>query len=109
MTRVIYNRWLPPHRFYAINLCGLIFTRCQHPLNPRQLNHECIHTAQMHETLFLGFYICYFVEWLILLAIHRSPYQAYLHIHLEREAYAHDNELNYLHKRSHFAWLRKET
>lgn len=109
MTRVIHNRWLPPRTFYAINLCGLIFTRCKYELTPQQLNHERIHTAQMRETLFLGFYLCYVVEWLILFAIHRSNYRAYRRIHFEREAYAHDLDLNYLRKRSHFAWLKKET
>jgi len=108
MTIVIHNCWLPPRHFYAINLCGFIFTRCQHPLSPQQLNHERIHTAQMHETLFLGFYLWYVVEWLIQLVIHQSCYQAYRHIHLEREAYAHDHDFHYLRKRSHYAWLKDE-
>lgn len=109
MTLVIHNRWLPPRRFYAINLCGLIFTRSKRNLTPQQLNHERIHTAQMRETLFLGFYLCYGVEWIIQFVRLRSAYQAYRHLHFEREAYAHDQDLNYLRKRTHYAWLKSET
>lgn len=105
---IVYNRYIPFKRFYAINLFGIIFTRKGNRLSPVALNHERIHTAQMRELLFFGFYLWYLVEWLVLFCKYRKSYQAYRHISFEREAYAHEHDLHYLRRRRCFSQLRKQ-
>lgn len=86
--------------FYAINLFGFIFTT-EH-LNAVELNHERIHTAQQRELLYIGFYLWYLAEWFYLLLKYRNGLKAYYNIRFEREAYAHQNDLDYLNNRHHY-------
>jgi len=61
------------------------------------INHERIHLRQQLEMLFLPFYIWY------LIALRRNGYMG---ISFEKEAYANENNLEYLKKRRIFAFLR---
>ena len=61
------------------------------------INHERIHLRQQLEMLILPFYIWY------LIALHRKTYMG---ISFEKEAYANENNLDYLKKRRIFAFLR---
>lgn len=98
---VVRNKILPiGKRFYAINLCGIIFAKGH--CNEVVLNHEKIHTSQILELLVLPFYILYVTEWLIRLVINKNAFDAYRQISFEREAYAHQNDLTYLQTRKHF-------
>lgn len=63
--KVIYNKWIPFKGFKCINLFGVLFVRRGCFMNEKDFNHEAIHTAQMKEMLYVGFYVWYFVEWLI--------------------------------------------
>lgn len=103
---IIRNPFIPFPRFRAINLFGIIFTRRHIRLSQVDLNHERIHTAQMLETLFVGFYLWYLVEWLVQLVRQRDSFRAYRSLHFEREAYQHQDDMDYLHRRRHYAWLR---
>lgn len=103
--KVIYNSLIPFKGFSAINLFGVIFARKEYKeLSQRVLNHEAIHTAQMKELLYIGFYIWYLVEWLIKLCQYGR--KAYENISFEREAYAYQNDDTYLKRRKHFAWFK---
>ena len=104
--RIIRSRFLPAKGFLAINLFGFCFCRREAVITRRVLNHEGIHTAQMRELLFVGFYLLYVVEWLYRLIRLRSRLDAYMTISFEREAYAHDADYDYLTKRRHFAWTK---
>ena len=97
----ILNRFIPFGTYKAINLCGVIFTKM--PLQPREVNHELIHTRQLLELAVLGFYLWYLVEWLIRFVKLRNAKQAYYNICFEREAYANEADLNYLKNRKLFA------
>lgn len=56
--KVIYNRLLPVRGFTAINLFGIVFARREcRPLSEVTLRHEAIHTRQMRETGYVGFYL----------------------------------------------------
>lgn len=104
MNRVIQIRRRKFMRnFYAINLFGFIIT-CR-KLSPEELNHELIHSAQAKELLYLPFYIWYLVEWSILLVHTKDWMKAYLHNRFEKEAYAHQNELDYLQHRKHYSYV----
>jgi hypothetical protein len=102
--KIIYNNIIPFKGFAAINLFGVLFVRKDIVVTERMLNHERIHTAQMKELLYVGFYIWYFVEWLIEMFHYGST--AYHTNTFEREAFAHDDNLTYLNNRSRFAWWK---
>lgn len=101
--KMIRNRFLPPKGFEAINMFGLLFFRREATLTEELVRHERIHTAQMIELLFIGFYLWYVAEWLIRLACSGN---AYRNISFEREAYKHMDEPGYLSRRKHYAWLK---
>jgi hypothetical protein len=80
--------------YLAINLFGFIFTL--RDLDPIELNHELIHSAQQRELLYLPFFIWYGIEWLLLYFKYKDWTKAYFHIRFEQEAYRHQGNLQYL-------------
>ena len=75
-------------------------------LNPRLLNHECIHLKQQLEMLIIPFYIWYGLEYLVRRIQFKGHYAAYRHISFEREAYSNDQNLNYLKGRKFWSFLK---
>lgn len=71
------------------------------------LNHETIHFRQTVETLVVGFYVVYVVNYLINLLIYRHPILAYKNLLFEREAYSNQTDLTYCDTRRWFSWIRK--
>lgn len=71
-------------------------------MSKEDLNHERIHTAQIKEMLYVGFYVWYFIEWLIRLFCKGN---AYKNLGFEKEAYSNDDNLTYLDTRKPYAWL----
>ena len=70
------------------------------------INHEKIHLRQQLELLILPFYVWYLLEFLIQLIIYRNWHLAYKSISFEREAYANENDLNYLESRSFWKFIK---
>lgn len=101
--RIIRNHLLPPKNYDAINILGLLFCRRGTTLTANLLRHERIHTAQMLEMGIVGFYLWYVAEWLVRLPMKG---RAYTNISLEREAYAHMGDENYLCHRPRYAWWK---
>ena len=66
-------------------------------IDEQLINHEKIHLKQQLEMLIIPFYICY------LIAIYRK---SYFNISFEKEAYANENDPNYLKNRKPFAFLK---
>ena len=105
--KIIYNKYMPPKGFSAINICGVIFARKEYaPIPQRTIRHESIHTRQMVELSFIFFYLCYGIEWLVRLIQYRDSKKAYRNISFEREAYANDQDNTYLSSRKLFAFIR---
>jgi hypothetical protein len=100
---IIYNKFIPFNGFKAMNFFGIIFARKQ--LNEVDINHEKIHTAQMKDLLFIGFYIWYLIEWIWKLFEYRDFMEAYKHISFEKEAYAQQDNMYYLSYRDNFEFL----
>lgn len=100
--RIVYNKYLPPKNFLAINLFGYCFCRHGAFISQRVLRHESIHTAQMRELGYVFFYLLYVVEWVTRLPMKGK---AYWNISFEREAYANDANPSYLATRKPYAWL----
>lgn len=102
---IIYNSILPVKGFTAINFFGIIFARKEYrPLSSRVVNHENIHTSQMKELLFVGFYLLYLIDWIIPFFKCKNAKEAYRSIRFEKEAYANENDLYYLNNRNKFSW-----
>lgn len=102
--KVIENNIIPFPGFKAINLFGVVFIRKGQIMDPRTFNHESVHTKQMKELGYVFFYIIYFFEWLIRLFMKGN---AYRNISFEKEAYLHDDNMNYLPQRKPYAMWRK--
>lgn len=104
--KVYFSRLVPFRPFIAINLLGCIVVRSDHrgKVDESLIRHEKIHTAQMRELLYVGFYLIYATEWLARRMVGGAG--AYWRIGFEREAYAHQAQSSYLQERKHFAWLR---
>lgn len=101
----MYNRFIPFKGFGAINLFGVIFARKECKVTPRTINHEKIHTAQMRELGYIGFYVLYFLEWLYRLVVDTN--RAYRAISFEVEAYTNQYDYSYLESRKPYAMWRK--
>ena len=100
VMKIIENSLIPFKGFLAINIFGVIFIRKGGVLNEVVLNHEQIHTAQMKELGYVGFYILYLIEWIIRLFINKNVYKS---ISFEKEAYENERNLDYLSNRRHYA------
>lgn len=103
---IIKNKIIPFGNYKAMNLFGIIFTKSS--LSEIELNHEKIHTKQMIETLFIGFYIWYGLEYLLirLFKIKDNQKNCYHDVSFEEEAYNNQNNLNYLNTRKLFSWIK---
>lgn len=105
--KIIYNKYLPPKGYDAINICGLIFARREcNPLDETTERHEGIHTRQIVELLVVIFYLWYAIEWVIRMIQYRNRKQAYRNISFEREAYANQSNPLYLKQRKLFSFIR---
>lgn len=70
------------------------------------MNHERIHHRQEVELLIVPFYFFYLLHYLINRLRYRTHRKAYLHIVFEKEAYAQENNLNYLKSRKPFSFMK---
>lgn len=100
----IKNKVFPFGNYTAINICGIVFYKGN--LSATLKNHECIHTKQMIETLFIGFYIWYGIEYLIVRLFHKKQNDAYHDVSFEEEAHNNDTNLNYLNNRKLYSWIK---
>lgn len=103
--KIIYNSIIPFKGFAAINLFGVIFARKECKVTPHTINHEKIHTAQMKELFYIGFYLVYLLEWIYRLVFYtRSAYRG---LSFEIEAFNNQYDYKYLDKRKPFAQWRR--
>ena len=107
--KVIYNNLIPFKGFVAINLFGIVFARKKYePLGKATIQHEEIHTAQMRELLYVGFYMLYLLEWVYRLMFHTST--AYKGISFEVEAKSNEWRKDYLkHRKPYAMWKKKKS
>lgn len=102
--KIVQNKFIPPKGFIAITLFGIVFARKE--LNKRTKNHEAIHIRQGNEMLWILFYLCYGIEWIVRLIQFRDKKLAYYNISFEREAYINQLDDEYLNKRKLFSWIK---
>lgn len=112
--KIVENNIIPFSGFLAINLFGVMFVRkssWSKKSDERKaiaITHESIHTEQMKELWYIFFYLIYFFEWFGRLFINGS--EAYDKISFEQEAYANQENPDYLKTRKRFAqWKKQKT
>ena len=117
--KVIEGNLLPPSGFKALTIGPWIFVRPGTTLTEVDINHEAIHWEQYKETLIIGFLLIYGISWVIevircminhdrgaAVGRKRSLWKrAYRSICFEREAYANEENLEYIKGRRRWAWL----
>lgn len=105
--KIIYNKYIPPKGYAAINICGVIFARDQYrPLREYTRRHEAIHTRQIVELLVIFFYLWYGIEWFVRLLQYRNKKEAYRNISFEREAYTNEMDIIYLERRKLYTFIK---
>ena len=115
--KIIYNNIIPFQGFIYINLFGVLFSRKKYEgkINPKDINHESIHTEQYKDLGYILFLPLYLLEWLIKLPFslfYKQPkdrtisHIAYKSISLEQEAYYNENDLTYLDNRKRYSWIK---
>ena len=97
--RVVYNNILPIGKNkVAMTLYPFIFVKRKHVdlFTTKALNHELIHEAQIKELGLIRFYLMYL--WFFVKGGYKraNPF--------ELEAYARDDEADYLKHREKYAW-----
>lgn len=102
--KIIRNKYIPLRGWSAVNLFGVLFAREEAEVTERTLRHEYIHTLQMRETGYVGFYLWYAVEGLAKCLRHGK--KGYYRIGFEQEAYLYDRygSADYKANRRPFAW-----
>ncbi|MFS4468493.1 hypothetical protein [Maribacter sp. 2210JD10-5] len=70
------------------------------------INHEKIHLRQQLELLVIPFYFLYVLEWLLKTIWYLDSYKAYQNLSFEREAYANEQNEQYLQKRKAFSFMK---
>lgn len=106
---VIKNSKLPKLLSWFMDIGGItlfpfIFIRGEG--DDRLINHESIHIAQYSELFVVGFLVLYVYDFLTNFIKFRNFKESYYNIRFEREAYANDNNLEYLDTREKFAWRK---
>lgn len=116
--KIIFNKFIPFKGFFAINLFGAMFVRNEYKswfekgaapykknFVERTVIHESIHTEQQKELFYIGFYLLYFIEWIIRLLT--PPWKtAYRDISFEKEAFMNESDKDYISKRKRFNWTK---
>jgi hypothetical protein len=94
--------YLAPIDIYAIAFGPFVW--CRGTMGDQLKNHEVIHYHQQLELLFVGQWLLYVFYWLKGLITYKDGAVAYRESPFEREAYANDQNLDYLKNRERFAW-----
>lgn len=125
--KVIYNKFIPFKRFYAITIIKWIFVREEYKcfnrssIYNKMINHESIHEQQILDftpKIFpswlrytIGstcFYLLYGLEWLFkLIPCLITKKSAYRSLCAEQEAYKNERNFDYIKNRSKLSWLKK--
>ena len=94
-----------PIEINAITLGPFIFSRGT--MSDTTKNHEAIHCEQYKELFIIGFLILYGFSWLKN-RLTMSGSDAYMNIWFEKEAYANQDNFDYISERKLFAWARRK-
>lgn len=104
---IVAHKLLKNTKINGITLFPFIFLRKTSDLrNEVLINHEKIHLRQQLEMLVILFYIWYVIEYYYWYFRLKNHFLAYKYISFEREAFAMEDDLNYLKKRKFWSFTK---
>ena len=104
---ILISKYVTPKGYQGITLYPFVVLRdARLKTNVVLLNHERIHLKQQLELLVIPFYLWYVIEFLIRLIQYKNKNTAYRNISFEREAYANEENLDYLKLGSRFSFMK---
>lgn len=104
---IVCQKLLKNTKITGITLFPFIFLRSLKDKGNKELiNHERIHIRQQLELFIVFFFIWYLLEYLYRYYQYRNWYMAYRQISFEREAYAKEEDFEYLKKRKLFSFWK---
>ena len=104
---VVVSKFVFRRSFSGIALWPFVLLKYDHlKKNLVFLNHERIHLRQQVELLIIFFYLWYGLEYLIRVIQYKNRHLAYRNISFEREAYANEKDLQYIHRRPFWKFLK---
>ena len=104
---IVCQRLLKNTKISGITLFPFIFLKKpEYREDNTLINHEKIHLQQQIELLILFFYLWYVIEYYYWFFRLKDHYLAYKSISFEREAYAMEDDLNYLDKRKFWSFWK---
>ncbi|MFD0993233.1 hypothetical protein [Tenacibaculum geojense] len=104
---IFISKYIVPKGYEGLTFYPFIFLKRKDLKEDAKLiNHEKIHLKQQLELFIVFFYFLYFFEWCFKLIIYKNKDLAYRNLSFEREAYRHENNLNYLQERKKWAFIK---
>ena len=85
--KVIENKIIPPKGYKAITIGPYIFIKPGTRLSEKDYNHEAIHWEQYKETLVIGFFLIYVIEFIYkFIFVYRGEWKkTYHNLSMEKE------------------------
>lgn len=103
---ILISKYIVPKGYSGLTIFPFMFLKTKVLKgNAVLIHHEKIHLRQQVELLVIPFFIIYSVEFLLRLLQYRNWNLAYRNISFEREAYAKENDFDYLKTRPVFRFL----
>jgi hypothetical protein len=104
---LIVTKYLIPKGYRGLTVFPFVFVKYGlDKENSVFINHERIHLRQQLELLIIPFFIWYFLEFFLRLIQYKNTDLAYRNISFEREAYANENNIDFLKQRSFWEFLK---
>lgn len=101
--KVIHSKKFPYFSNY-INILGKVYTKVR--LLPYEINNEKIHSFQIKELYYVGYYILFVIEYLIKLLFTFSFKRAYNEVSFVKERFDKQRDYNYVKCRTKYAWIK---
>lgn len=103
---VVVAKYLIPKGYNGLTLFPFVLIRNNlDKTNKTLINHEKIHIKQQVQLLVVPFFIWYGLEYLFRLMQYKNRTVAYRNISFEREAYANEQNLNYVKEMPFWSFL----
>ncbi|MFG6687797.1 hypothetical protein ACGK9U_14535 [Mariniflexile sp. HNIBRBA6329] len=104
---IFISKFLVPKGYLGLTIFPFMFLkRKELKQDVVLINHENIHLKQQLELLVVPFFVVYILEFLVRLLQYKKWHLAYRNISFEREAYANENQLDYLKQRKFWSFLK---
>lgn len=96
---LIVSKYLVPKGYNGLTIFPFVMIRDDFDKDNKVLiNHEKIHIKQQLQLLVLPFFVWYMMEFLFRWIQFKDKNRAYRNISFEREAYANEQNLNYINE-----------